>query len=52
VLSNPFVDVAIVGMRRAAEADENAALCDDLDGRFDLAELHERFVEAGEGGHC
>lgn len=48
-LSNPYVDVAIVGMRRAAEVDENAAICDDLSGRFDLTELHERFVDPGEG---
>lgn len=47
VLSNPFVDVAIVGMRRATEVDENAAICDDLQGRFDLVELHNRFVEPG-----
>lgn len=49
VLSNPHVDVALVGMRRAAEVDENAALCDDLDGRLDLAELHERFVAPADG---
>lgn len=47
VLSNPYVDVAIVGMRRAAEVEENVALCDDVGGRYDLAELHERFVQPG-----
>ena len=50
VLSNPHVHVAIVGMRRMAEVEENAALCDDLAGRYDLTELHERFVEAVDTG--
>jgi aryl-alcohol dehydrogenase-like predicted oxidoreductase len=45
VLSNPYVDVAVVGMRRAAEVDANVAICDDPASRFDLAELHHRFVE-------
>jgi hypothetical protein len=45
VLSNPNVDVAIVGMRRAVEVEENVAICDDLTSRYDLAEIHQRFVE-------
>jgi aryl-alcohol dehydrogenase-like predicted oxidoreductase len=49
VLSNPCVDVALVGMRRAAEVDGNLAVCDDLTSRFDLEDLHHRFAEPAEG---
>ena len=44
VLSNPLVDVALVGMRTVEEVDRNVAICDNLAGRLDLAELHERYV--------
>jgi len=44
VLSNPLVDVALVGMRNAAEAAANAAVCGDLNMRMDLGELHTRYV--------
>jgi aryl-alcohol dehydrogenase-like predicted oxidoreductase len=43
VLSNPLVDVAIIGMRRAAEVEANNALSDDTAGRLDLAQIHYRF---------
>ncbi|TDF91988.1 aldo/keto reductase [Paenibacillus piri] len=39
VLSNPYVDVALIGMRTADEVRENAAICDDTAGRFDLRDL-------------
>jgi aryl-alcohol dehydrogenase-like predicted oxidoreductase len=42
VLSNRLVDVAIVGMRRAAEVEMNAALSDDTGARLDLVALHHR----------
>jgi len=42
VLSNPLVDVAIVGMRRAAEVEANVALSDDDGARLDLVALHHR----------
>jgi uncharacterized protein len=45
VLSNPYVDVALVGMRDAEVARANVALVDDLDHRIDLASLHERYVD-------
>jgi aryl-alcohol dehydrogenase-like predicted oxidoreductase len=45
VLSNPLVDVAIVGMRRAAEVEMNAALSDDAEARLDLVALHHRQTE-------
>ena len=43
VLSNPFVDVAIIGMRRAAEVDRNNAISDNTAARLDLAAVHDRF---------
>jgi hypothetical protein len=49
VLSNPFVDVALVGMRRAAEVEANVALSDDLPARVDLVELHRRRVALPNG---
>jgi aryl-alcohol dehydrogenase-like predicted oxidoreductase len=43
VLSNPFVDVAIIGMRRAAEVEQNNALSDNTSLRLDLDQVHDRF---------
>ena len=43
VLSNPFVDVAIIGMRRIAEVEANNALSDDTASRLDLEAVHDRF---------
>ncbi|MDH7571764.1 MAG: aldo/keto reductase, partial [Armatimonadota bacterium] len=45
VLSNPLVDVALVGMRRPEEVARNAAVSDDTASRLDLAALHHRFVK-------
>lgn len=42
VLSNPLVDVAIVGMRRAAEVEASVELSDDAGARLDLVALHHR----------
>src|SRR5439155_12119454 len=39
VLSNPLVDVALVGMRRPEEVEANNALSDDEAARLDLKEL-------------
>lgn len=44
VLSNPYVDVALVGMRTPAEVRANLALVDDHVGRIDLGALHGRYV--------
>ncbi len=44
VLSNPFVDAALVGMRTVQEVEENVAACEDPQFRLDLDWLHERFV--------
>jgi aryl-alcohol dehydrogenase-like predicted oxidoreductase len=44
VLSNPHVDVALVGMRDPDVVRANLAVADDLAGRIDLTALHERYV--------
>lgn len=44
VLSNPLVDVALVGMRTPEEVRANVAICKDLSGRIDVKDLHERYV--------
>lgn len=44
VLSNPHVDVAIVGMRQAEEVLANNTISDDVTARLDLVDLHHRFV--------
>ena len=44
VLSNPLVDVALVGMRSPEEAIRNVAICKELKGRIDLSELHSKYV--------
>lgn len=44
VLSNPHVDVALVGMRDPDVVRANLAVADDLGGRIDLTALHERYV--------
>jgi len=45
VLSNQYVDVALVGMRDVHIVEQNVAIADDLDGRISLEELHERYVD-------
>ncbi|MFW5863814.1 MAG: aldo/keto reductase [bacterium] len=45
VLSNPLVDVALVGMRSPAEVDMNVALVEDTSGRLDIDELHNRYTK-------
>lgn len=44
VLSNPLVDVALVGMRSAAEVEANVRTCEDQSGRVDLDRLFGRYV--------
>jgi aryl-alcohol dehydrogenase-like predicted oxidoreductase len=44
VLSNPYVDCPLVGMRTTAEVEQNAAVAADPTARFDLEELHRRYV--------
>jgi len=44
VLSNPLVDVALVGMRSVEMVEQNVEICADLTGRIDLAKLHGKFI--------
>jgi predicted aldo/keto reductase-like oxidoreductase len=44
VLSNPLVDVALVGMRSPELVVQNAKIVDDLAGRVDIDEVHRRYV--------
>lgn len=46
-LSNPLVNVALVGMRTVAEVEQNIATANDLAGRVPLDWLHERYVKKG-----
>ena len=45
VLSNPYVDVVLAGMRTAARVRQNAAIVDDKAGRIKLDKVHERYIE-------
>jgi len=44
VLSNPLVDVALVGMRTPTEVEQNVAIWQDTNERINLAQLHEKYV--------
>lgn len=44
VLSNPLVDVVLVGMRDADLVQRNVAIVNDTSGRISLDALHERYV--------
>jgi predicted aldo/keto reductase-like oxidoreductase len=44
VLSNPAVDVALVGMRTPAEVTRNVQSLADLSARLDLTQLHAKFL--------
>lgn len=44
VLSNPLIDVALLGMRTEEMVIENVNTCNDLSGRIDLEVLHKRYV--------
>ncbi|MDR3085392.1 MAG: aldo/keto reductase [Christensenellaceae bacterium] len=44
VLSNPLVDVVLIGMRSKERVLQNVAIMDDASGRVDLSLIHERYV--------
>ena len=44
VLSDPYIDVALVGMREPRFVDLNNEISDDVESRVDLAKLHNRYV--------
>jgi uncharacterized protein len=43
VLSNPLVDVALLGMRSAERVEQNVAICEDTAGRIDIAQIHGKY---------
>ena len=44
VLSNPLIHVSLLGMRDVDIVEKNVATCNDIKGRIDLKELHERYI--------
>ena len=44
VLSDPYVDVALVGMREPRFVELNNTISDAVASRIDLAALHDRYV--------
>jgi len=48
-LSNPLLDVVLVGMRRIQEVEKNNAISDNTAMRLDLIALHMRTVREGKG---
>lgn len=44
VLSNSYVDVALIGMRTKNRVDSNVAICDDLQGRINIEEMWKYYV--------
>lgn len=44
VLSNPYVDVALVGMRTVEEVEHNMAIVNDRSGRLNIDLLHAKYV--------
>jgi aryl-alcohol dehydrogenase-like predicted oxidoreductase len=44
VLSNPLVDVALVGMREVEIVEANVRICEDQTGRINLDALHKKYV--------
>jgi predicted aldo/keto reductase-like oxidoreductase len=44
VLSDPYVDVALVGVREPRFVELNNDISDDIASRIDLAALHDRYV--------
>jgi aryl-alcohol dehydrogenase-like predicted oxidoreductase len=48
VLSDPYVDVALIGMREPRYADINNEISDDVASRLDLAQVHERYMREEE----
>jgi hypothetical protein len=46
VLSNPYTDVALLGMRSVERVEQNVAICEDTDGRIDIAAVHGKYPTA------
>ena len=52
VLSNPFVDVALLGMRSVDIVQKNVEICNDLSGRMDIENLHYRITQSNQIGRA
>jgi len=44
-LSNPLVDVVLIGMSSKERVLENIAICEDTSGRVDIDYLHNTFIQ-------
>jgi len=44
-LSNPLVDVCLLGMHTIEQVEANIATCEDLSGRIDIIDLHTRYAD-------
>jgi hypothetical protein len=44
VLSNPLIDVVLIGMRTPERVVKNIEIFNDTSGRIDIGDLHHRFV--------
>jgi predicted aldo/keto reductase-like oxidoreductase len=44
VLSNPFIDVVLIGMRSTKRVLQNIEIYNNTSGRIDIDDLHNRFV--------
>ena len=44
-LSNPLVDVCLLGMHNAEQVKTNVEICEDTAGRFDLDDVHARYAD-------
>lgn len=47
VLSNPLVDVALLGMRTVENVEKNVRACENLAGRIDMDEFHRKYPVTG-----
>jgi predicted aldo/keto reductase-like oxidoreductase len=44
-LSNPLVDVCLLGMHNGDQVRANVGVCEDLSGRIDMDDLHTRYAD-------
>ena len=44
-LSNPLVDVCLLGMHNAEQVKTNVKICEDTSSRFDLDDVHTRYAD-------
>jgi len=44
-LSNPLIDVCLLGMHNVEQVKTNVMICEDTSGRFDLNDVHTRYAD-------